>query len=76
MQSKQLTLAQARRIHEALFPGVNYLVRMRNRMDKVGFHPDDPLFQRVCKAYNASWELSNEMHRLSCKSGMGLLARE
>jgi hypothetical protein len=70
MNSNDLTYAQARQIHHALFPLVNYLVRLRNRMNARGFPPTDELFIEVEHAYDAACRLSNMAHRLSCK-GMG-----
>jgi hypothetical protein len=37
MNSNNLTKSQAKVIFEALFPGANYLVRLRDRMQKSGF---------------------------------------
>ncbi len=61
---------QAGRIHEALFPGVNYLLRLRDRMGKVAM-PNDPLLEMVREAYEATWRLYVEMHYRSCESGVG-----
>jgi hypothetical protein len=52
-------------------PGLRYLVRLRSRMERAGFLPDDPLFQLVSKAYDAVQHLSVHLHYLSCKSGVG-----
>ena len=52
MTSDDLTKSQAKAIREALFPGMNYLVRLKKRMEKAGFPGDDKLCQLVC----AAWE--------------------
>jgi hypothetical protein len=70
MSSEDLTKAQAKVIHDALFPGTNYLARLRNRMEKSGFPPDDKLFQLVGKAYDAMRHLYGEVHYLGC-NGVG-----
>ena len=61
---------QAERISKALYPGANYLARLRNRMEKL-FPPDDPLFLKVVAAHDAVCALSIEMHYQSCKTGVG-----
>ncbi len=61
---------QAGIVHKKLFPGLNYLLRLRDRLAKVAA-PDDPLLQMVRDAYDASWRLSLEMHYRSCAHGVG-----
>ena len=70
MDSKTITVRQARRIFDALFPLGNYLVRLKSRMEKV-FPPNDPLYAAVKEADDAVNTLYLMVHRLSCKSGMG-----
>ena len=65
-----VTRSQATDINKALFPKLNYIFRLRARMQKVGFPPDDPLFDLVCKAYDALHRLHIETHYLSC-NGVG-----
>jgi hypothetical protein len=57
-------------ISKALYTGMNYLIRLKTRMEKVGFPPDDPLYKLVASAYDAMHRLSVEVHYLSCK-GVG-----
>jgi hypothetical protein len=45
MNSKTMEKWQAAKITEALFPATNYHVRLRDRMAKAGFPPDDELFR-------------------------------
>jgi hypothetical protein len=45
---------------------VGFLHRLRDRMLKVGFLPDDPLFLRVCQAYDSLHRLFIDLHYLSC----------
>jgi hypothetical protein len=57
---------QAAKIAKALYPSVNYLVRLRRRMEQVGFPLDDDLFRHVCAAYDAVNRLRLKAHNLSC----------
>jgi hypothetical protein len=61
---------QAKRIGEALYPTVNYLVRLRRRMEQLRFPHDDPLYKRVCEAHEAMNRLRLDVHYLTC-SGVG-----
>ena len=70
MERKSIKRSQAKVINTALFPGLNYLCRLRNRMIKVGFLPDVPLFLLVSEAYDAVYRLHMETHYLSC-NGVG-----
>jgi hypothetical protein len=58
-------------VRTALFPSINYLHRLRERMEKAGFPPDDKLFALVSKAYDAVHALFVELHYLGCESGVG-----
>ena len=64
---KQLKTAHALRIHQSLYPGLDYLYRLRDRMEKTGDR-NDPLYQLVSTAYEATKNLGIELHRQSCKS--------
>jgi len=70
MNSETLKRWQAKKLSEGLYPGLNYLARLRGRMDKAGFPPSDKLYQLVQKAYDAMHALSVETHYLSC-NGVG-----
>ena len=69
MTSDDLTAEQASRLYEALFPHVNYLLRLKNRLEDLRFADDDPLRLAVTKAYEAAWELRQEAHRRSVRMG-------
>ena len=71
MDSKTITVRQARRIFDAYFPLGNYLVRLKCRMEKIGFPPNDPLYLAVKEADDAVNRLYLKFRKLSCKSGMG-----
>ncbi len=63
MTSDDLTAEQASRLYEALFPHVNYLLRLKKRLEDLRFADDDPLRLAATKAYEAAWELRQEAHR-------------
>ncbi len=61
MDRDSLKKSHAATINKALFLNLNYLLRLRRRMEQVGFPPDDKLYLLVCKAYDArigSWSNS------------------
>jgi hypothetical protein len=76
MDSDDLTPEQAGAVYRALVGGMNYLLRLRTRMEKTGFLPNDRLYQMVCKAYDAMHRLSVDLHYRSCKSGVGRPSRD
>jgi hypothetical protein len=53
---------QAAVIWKALHPGLNYLFRLKSRMEKTGFRRDDPFYLMVVQAYDAVYRLSMELH--------------
>ena len=61
MNSETLTTSQAATIREALQASLSYLYRLRLRMEKAGFPPNDPLFLRVCAAYDAMHVLCQQL---------------
>ena len=70
MDARTIETWQAAHVRKALFPLFNYLFRLRRRMEKV-FPPSDKLLALVNKAYDAMHTLYNELHYLSCESGVG-----
>jgi hypothetical protein len=69
MTSDDLTAAQASRLYEPLFSHVNYLLRLKKRLEELRFADDDPLLVAAAKAYQAAWELRQEAHRWSVQMG-------
>jgi hypothetical protein len=61
---------QAKKIHAALHPSLDYLLRLRERMEKKRFPPEDPYYHDVCRAYDSMQTLVNQTHYLTC-SGVG-----
>ena len=70
MDRSDVKKSQAKTISTALFPHMNYLFRLRKRMEEVGFPHNDKLYLLVCNAYDAMHSLSDEIHYLSC-DGVG-----
>ena len=55
---------------------MNYLHRLRRRMDNTGFVPNDRLYRRVDEAYDKMYALMIELHYLIVGHGVGRLPRE
>jgi hypothetical protein len=70
MNSNDITKSHAKVIFDAHFPGANYLVRHRARMQKSCFPSGDKLFLLVEKAHDAMRQLRSELHYVSC-DGVG-----
>jgi hypothetical protein len=50
---------------------LGYLNRLKHRMRRTGFPPDDPLLATVCRAENAMHELHVQIHYLTCGDSVG-----
>ena len=68
---KRIEPWQAAIILQSLFPGANYLVRLRDRMVRAGFDPTDDVYRAVLDAHNAMMSLRVHLHYRSCISGVG-----
>ena len=71
MQSDDLTRAQARALKNKLQPMLGYLNRLKQRMRRRGFMPDDRLLTAVCRAEDAVHALHVEIHYLTCADKVG-----
>jgi len=67
----KLSREQATALMERIGPWVNYIVRVRERMTKVGFTSADPLYVSVMKAEHALREVWITLHYMSCAGGVG-----
>lgn len=65
-----MTTDQAYKLSQALFPHVNYLLRLKERCAEV-LPASDPLRLAAERAYQAAWELSREAHRRSVRTARG-----
>ena len=70
MDSTTITKTQASKVSDGLYPGFNYLFRLRERMQSAGFRHDDPLLLKVEAAYDAYHRLMVEIRGLAA-SGAG-----
>ena len=75
MNRDDVTKAQAKRIHAALWPSANYLARLRRRMEQRRFPHNDPLYVRVCATNEELNRLMMDLHYLSC-DGVGRSAED
>jgi hypothetical protein len=66
MQSDDLTKNQARALKNKLQPMLGYLNRLKRRMIRKGFPPDDPLLAATRRAEDAMHALHVETHYLAC----------
>jgi len=75
MDSNDLTPAQATRLREILGRNLRFVAKLCQRMERLGFPADDPLYQAAGKAQRALQELHVRAHYCSCTSGVGKTPR-
>jgi hypothetical protein len=68
-----LTREQSAVLSAKIGPMLGYMVRLRQRMEKVGFLPGDLLYRLVREAEDKVHHLSVELHYRSCDGGVGRL---
>jgi len=71
MTSDDLTKQQAVAINDKVRPMLNYLYRLRTRMEQQAFPQDDALMAAVCRAYDAMHTLNVHSHYLTCGQWIG-----
>ena len=71
MDSNDLTPAQANRLREILGRNLRFVARLCQRMERLGFPADDPLYVAASKAQRALQEVHVRAHYCSCTSGVG-----
>jgi hypothetical protein len=91
MDGESLKRWQLERIQKSLQPSMNYLHRLRRRMDNTGFVPNDRLYRHVDEAYDKMYArlyrhvdeaydkmyaLLVELHYLIVGHGVGRSPRE
>ena len=76
MTSDDLTKEQARCMGAVVGRHLNYLGRLRDRMQRVGFPHDDELVVAVTRAWEATHTLSVRLHYASCDHGVGKPPRQ
>lgn len=70
MADKQITSPQAEQLGEQIGPMMNYLLRVRNRMDKAGLHRDE-LYELVDQAFDRLHHLNVALHYRAIGHGVG-----
>ncbi len=70
MSSDDITREQGKQLAEAIGKSLNYLTRLRRRMEKLGFLPGDDYFKAVDKAQDAMQTLYLKTHFLKCEGVM------
>jgi ribosomal protein L16/L10AE len=65
MDSGDLSVQQLEQIQQALDRHINYLARLKDRMEQRSFPTGDPLYMLTVKAYDAALSLSKMVHRMS-----------
>ena len=68
MHSTELSHEQAEALKRGIYPCLNYLSRLKKRVEKT-LTIDDPLHQLVTKAFDAVHNLSVHVHYLACDGG-------
>jgi hypothetical protein len=71
MERHDLTHEQARNLQDRLYPVLNFLARLRDRMERRGFERGDELFRLAAEANEAVRKLRANVHLMSCRSGVG-----
>ena len=71
MDSTDLTPEQAARLRAAIARQLAYLGKLRQRMERVGFPPNDSLYRAVARAFDAMQEVHVRAHYAACTSGVG-----
>ncbi len=68
MHSRDLNRRQIDAISEKLIPTHGYLNRLKERMNKAGFGPTDPLYLDVVAASDAMHSLTVRLHYLGVRN--------
>ena len=71
MTSAELRSDQAGRLRLVIARELRYLNRLCERMTRLGFPPDDPLFVAALRARDALQDLHVVTHYAECKHGVG-----
>jgi hypothetical protein len=69
--SRDIQPSQAAKLSASLRPPLQYLNKLRRRMELSGFPPSDPLYVATSRAFEALQDLLVRAHYLSCAHGVG-----
>ena len=70
MNSNDLTKAQAEQLLARIWPMLNYVKRLRDRMERRSFPKDDELYRLVVRIHDDMHRLSVTLHYMTC-DGVG-----
>jgi hypothetical protein len=70
MNGDDLDKGQTQKMADALFPSINYLLRLKQRMHAQSFEPSDPLLALTEKAYDAVQNLYLDLLNRSASGNM------
>jgi hypothetical protein len=71
VNSSKLNDEQLDRLNEIICRYLRFVGAMRQRMERLAFPPDDPLYRATTQGYNGLHAMRVELHYLSTKSGVG-----
>ncbi|HET6251613.1 MAG TPA: hypothetical protein VFE47_28265 [Tepidisphaeraceae bacterium] len=71
MSRHTLTREQAVRLHKLIGFPLRWANRVVDRMNMLGFTPDDPVFRSAMRARDALQEFAVATHYASCSTGVG-----
>lgn len=71
MRTEVLTTTQAGKIHEALCPTLDFLIRLECRLAEMGLRPTDGYYRKVREALEVFARLAVETRDLSRKGDVG-----
>lgn len=64
-----LTREQFAALRAAVAPQLGYLIRARERLERIGFPTTDPVYRRLLTAQHALQDFLTELHYRSCAGG-------
>ena len=70
MESGDLTLEQAEALRRRAAQMLRYTVTLRQRMERLCFPHEDPLYRATVDAFHALQHLHIQAHYLTCSSGV------
>jgi hypothetical protein len=69
VDASKLTPRQGEQLAETVGPMLGYVYRLAQRMQKMGWHPDDPLYVAAWESYYALHALHVHARYASCHPG-------
>jgi hypothetical protein len=66
MKTEDLSPEQLEKLYAAIWPRMNYIVRLEKRLKELGFKEEEPLRAKVLAARNAMQALHIQIHYARC----------